>query len=178
MSALAALKTHGFLRDAGRRGLAVAPIDPARFEAIYQLRSAIEPLAVRLAAARITAADAARGQQLVADGKRAAASGDAQAILQADVDFHAWVYALSGNPLIAETLQLNWQHLRRAMGEVLRQPAMSRRVWDEHGRIVEALIAGDAERAATLMHEHIVDAYRRVRAQSKPLVEADARAAA
>lgn len=165
MSALALLKNQGFLQDAGRRGLAVAPIDPARFEAIYQLRSAVEPLAVRLATARMTPADAARGRELVARGKRLAASGDAKAILQADVDFHAWIYALSGNPLIAETMQLNWQHLRRAMGEVLRQPAMSKPVWEEHGRIVEAMIAGDADRAAQLMHDHMVVAYQRVRPQ-------------
>ena len=165
MSALALLKNQGFLQDAGRRGLAVAPIDPVRFEAIYQLRSAVEPLAVRLATARMTPADAARGRGLVAQGKRLAASGDAKAMLQADVDLHAWIYALSGNRLIAETMQLNWQHLRRAMGEVLRQPATSKPVWDEHGRIVEAMIAGDSDLAAQRMYDHIVLAYRRVRPQ-------------
>ncbi|MFZ5538515.1 MAG: GntR family transcriptional regulator [Pseudomonadota bacterium] len=177
MGALALLKNQGFLQDAGRRGLAVAPIDAARFEAIYQLRSAVEPLAVRLATARMNAADAARGRDLVAQGKRLAASGDARAILQADVDFHAWIYALSGNPLIAETMQLNWQHLRRAMSEVLRQPAMSRPVWEEHGRIVEAMAAGDADRAAQLMYDHIVVAYRRVRPNLSS-ADAAARAAA
>ncbi len=165
MSALAMLKSQGFLQDAGRRGLAVAPIDPARFEAIYQLRSAVEPLAVRLATARMTAADAARGRELVAQGKRLAASADAKAILQADVDFHLWIYALSGNPLIAETMQLNWQHLRRAVGEVLRQPAMSKPVWEEHGRIVDAMVARDADLAAQRMYDHIVVAYQRVRPQ-------------
>jgi DNA-binding GntR family transcriptional regulator len=176
-TALALLKNQGFLRDSGRRGLAVAPIDPARFEAIYQLRSAVEPLAVRLATARMGAADAARGRELIAQGKRLAASGNAQTILQADVDFHAWIYALSGNPLIAETMQLNWQHLRRAMGEVLRQPAMSKAVWEEHGRIVEAMAAGHADRAAQLMYDHIVFAYQRVRDQLG-VAEAPVRAAA
>lgn len=153
------------MQDAGRRGLAVAPIDPARFEAIHQLRSAVEPLAVRLATARMAPADAVRGRESVAQGKRLAALGDAKAIRQADVDFHAWIYTLSGNPLIAETMQLNWQHLRRAMSEALRQPAMSKPVWDEHGRIVEAMAAGDADRAAQLMYDHIVVACRRVRPQ-------------
>ena len=48
-NALLVLKAQGFVREAGRRGLAVAPLDPELFEAIYQFRSAIEPLAVRLA---------------------------------------------------------------------------------------------------------------------------------
>ena len=58
-NALLVLKAQGFLQESGRRGLCVAPLDPALFEAIYQFRSAIEPLAVRLATARMTPADLA-----------------------------------------------------------------------------------------------------------------------
>lgn len=47
--ALAMLKAQGFLVEAGRRGLSVAPVDSKLFEAIYQIRSVVEPLAVRLA---------------------------------------------------------------------------------------------------------------------------------
>jgi DNA-binding GntR family transcriptional regulator len=126
----------------------------------------------------MNATEASQGRELVAEGIRLAATADASAILQADVDFHAWIYVLSGNPLIAETLQLNWQHLRRAMSEVLRQPAMSKPVWEEHSRIVEAMIARDAERAAAVMYDHIVGAYERVRAQIRSAAEPAERAAA
>ena len=71
-NALLVLKAQGFVRDFGRRGLAVAPLDPKLFESIYQFRSAIEPLAVRLAIPFLTAVrggetsiDVQRG-----DGKR------------------------------------------------------------------------------------------------------------
>jgi DNA-binding GntR family transcriptional regulator len=63
------------------------------------------------------------------------------------------------------------------MGEVLRQPAMSKAVWEEHGRIVEAMAAGHADRAAQLMYDHIVFAYQRVRDQLG-VAEAPVRAAA
>jgi DNA-binding GntR family transcriptional regulator len=162
MTALGLLKQQGFLTEHGRRGLQVAPADRARFDAIYQFRTAIEPLAASLAAQRMTPELLARGRALVAHGRRVAAAGDARATLQADVDFHSFIYEASGNPLIVEAMQLNWQHLRRSMGEVLRRPRMTQQVWREHAAILEALAAGDAESAARLIHDHVALARERV----------------
>lgn len=80
-------------------------------------------------------------------------------VLQADIDFHALIYGASGNPLIAETMQLHWQHLRRTMGEVARTPGLSIRVWREHGAILEEMVQGDPDAASMLMRDHIVNAY-------------------
>src|SRR5919106_139944 len=87
-------------------------------DAIYQFRSAIEPLAVRLATARMTPADLARGHVLIEQGIKAVKAQGGAAV-RADMAFHSWIYELSGNVMIVETMRLNWQHLRRAMGEVL-----------------------------------------------------------
>ena len=163
MSALGLLKAQGFLIEHGRRGLQVAPADRARFDAIYQFRAAVEPLAAALAAARMTAALLAEGRALVAQGRRVAAAGDALATLQADVDFHGFIYEASGNPLIVETMRLHWQHLRRSMGEVLRRPRFTQRVWREHAAILDALAGHDAEGAARLIRAHVEGAHQRVR---------------
>lgn len=159
--ALAILKAQGFLAQ-GRQGLTVTPVDPDFFEAIYQFRSAVEPLAVTLATPRLTKEAIAKGRALIEHGRNVVATGDAGAALQADMDFHSFIYELSGNPLIAETMRLHWRHLRRAMGKVLRHPGMSTSVWKEHSRILEGMIHGDAEGAAELMRRHLVEAYDRV----------------
>ncbi|KAB2884010.1 MAG: GntR family transcriptional regulator [Pseudorhodoplanes sp.] len=161
-NALQVLKAQGFVRESGRRGLIVAPLDPGLFDAIYQLRSAIEPLAVRLATPRLTEADLERGRALLAAGAEAA-KANGSASVKADAAFHSWIYDLSGNALIVDTMRLNWRHLQRAMGEVLRHPSMLMRVWNEHRTIVDAMAAGDAEKAALLMHGHVVGAYEDVR---------------
>ncbi len=165
MTALGLLKQQGFLVEHGRRGLQVAPVDRARFDAIYQLRSALEPLAASLAAARATRVQVAQGRGLVAHGQRVAATEDPGAALQADVDFHSWIYDTSGNPLIAQSMQTHWQHLRRSMSEVLRRPRYVQRVWAEHARILEAIAAGDAEGAAQSMSSHVRTAHERVGAE-------------
>jgi DNA-binding GntR family transcriptional regulator len=160
--ALAVLKAQGFLAPSGRRGLTVTAVAPDFFEAIYQFRSAVEPLAVRLATPRLTKQAILRGRSLVEHGRNMVVASDSRASLQADMDFHSFIYDLSGNAIIGETMRLHWRHLRRAMGEVLRYPGMSIGVWQEHGRILESMIRGDADGAAELMRRHLVEAYERV----------------
>jgi DNA-binding GntR family transcriptional regulator len=72
------------------------------------------------------------------------------------------ICGLSGNEIVADTMRLNWQHLRRSMGEVLRFPGMTLQVWKEHKAIFEAMVAADTAGAAQLMHAHIVEAPKRV----------------
>jgi DNA-binding GntR family transcriptional regulator len=161
-NALLVLKAQGFVQETGRRGLAVVPLDPKLFAAIYEFRSAVEPLAVRLAVARLTPEAIVRGRALIKAGKAKAKGKNARARIQADMDFHFFIYELADNSLILETMRLNWQHLRRAMGEVLRSGELSNRVWPEHEAVLEAMIEGRAERASTLMREHVVRAYQDV----------------
>jgi DNA-binding GntR family transcriptional regulator len=165
MTALNLLKQNGFLVEHGRRGLQVAAADRAHFDAIYEFRSALEPLAASLAAERISPEQLARGRVLVAHGRRVAAAGDAHATLQADIDFHSLIYQASGNPLLLESMQRHWQHLRRSMGEVLQRPRFTQKVWREHAAILDAIAAGDRKAAGRLIAEHVSEARERVSAE-------------
>jgi len=161
-NALLVLKAQGFVREAGRRGLSVAPLDPKLFDAIYQFRSALEPLAVTLAVAHIDQRAAQEGRAVIARGKAAAAKRNPKSLIAADMAFHSLIYELSDNSLILETMRLNWHHLRRAMGQTLRLPGLARRVWKEHEAIFESMITGETEKAARLMRDHVVTAHRDV----------------
>jgi len=165
MTALGLLRNQGFLVERGRRGLQVAPADRARFEAIYEFRTAIEPLAAALASQRRSAEWVGRARAVVAEGRRVAAAGDAKATLQADIDFHMLIYEASGNPLFVESMQTHWLHLRRSMGEVLQRPRFTQKVWKEHAAILEAITAGHAEEAARLIGGHVREAHERVGAE-------------
>ena len=161
-SAIAMLKAQRFVIDTGRRGVIVAPVDRQLFESIYQVRSAIDPLAVELATPRVSPEAIKRGRAIVARGTRLMQSNDASGVLQADIDFHTLIYELSGNAIIVDTMRLNWQHLRRSMGEVLRFPGMTFQVWKEHRAIFSAMVSGDAADAAAKMRSHIIEAPKRV----------------
>jgi Transcriptional regulators len=85
--ALTVLKAQGFLVQSGRRGLTVTAVEPEFFKAIYQFRSAVEPLAVTLATPRLTKQAIVRGRSLVEHGRNMVVAGDSRTTLQADMDF-------------------------------------------------------------------------------------------
>ncbi len=154
LQALRLLKKDGFVLDAPGRGVQVAPLDVARLAQIYQVRSALDALAARLAAR----AQCQLAPQLIAHGRMAARGNSVKAMMAADEAFHAAIYQASGHPLIAPSAQLHWQHIRRAMGAVLQLSTMRETIWDEHEAIADAIAQGDEDAAAMLMGQHGVDA--------------------
>jgi DNA-binding GntR family transcriptional regulator len=156
LQALRLLKKDGFVLDAPGRGVLVAPLDVGRLMQIYQVRSALDALAARLAAEMHFRIDA----ELIAEGHAAARGTDIKAMMAADARFHGAIYAASGNPLIAQSAQLHWHHIRRAMGAVLQLSTMRESIWDEHEAIAAAIAAGDAATAETLIRAHGEDASR------------------
>jgi len=150
LQALRLLKKDGFLTDAGRRGLMVAPLDARTISQVYEVRGVLDGLAARQAALGRVRIDPG----VLASGRRAAASGGLGSMIEADMRFHRLLYAASGNPFIEQTADLHWHHIRRAMGAVLQSEGLRASVWDEHAAIVEAIHAGDADRAERLARQH------------------------
>lgn len=151
--ALQVLKRQGLLEETGRRGLVVSPIRPQRIRDIYQVRTALDALAARLAAeavARGTAPAAARAALSEALERGAALPGDADrlALVNADVAFHEAIYRLAGNTAIEETVAAQWLHLKRSMAIVLGHSGERPKVWREHAAIAGAILAGDPAAAA------------------------------
>ena len=156
LQALRLLKKDGFVLDAPGRGVLVAPLDVTWLVQIYQLRSALDSLAARLAARAQYQMD----PKLISQGQAAARGNKVNAMMAADIEFHAAIYAASGNPLIAQSAQLHWQHIRRAMGAVLQLSTMRESIWDEHETIAKAIGNGDENAAEALTRQHGEDASR------------------
>lgn len=150
LQALRLLKKEGFVSDTGRRGLRVAPLEAHAITQVYEVRAVLDGLAARRAAQ----AKAQLELAVILEGRRAAAGQHIGAMIDADMCFHHLIYAASGNPLIAETANHHWPHIRRAMGAVLQTIGLRRPVWDEHEAILQAINSGDADRAERLAREH------------------------
>ncbi len=156
--ALLLLRNQGVLTDAPGRGLIVAAMDLDHVEQMYEIRSAIEGLAASLAATR--QADRARkqGPALIEAGRKAVASGSVARMIAADQKFHQFIYELSGNQLIAPSMDSHWTATQRVMGEVLMRDERPRNIWDQHEAIIEAIAQGKAEKAGKLVHQHLTQA--------------------
>ena len=66
-----------------------------------------------------------RGRELLDVGRRAVASGYIPSVIEADIDFHLFVYEASGNPLIGETAQDGGADAANAEGEAKEQSRYS-----------------------------------------------------
>ena len=150
LQALRMLKKDGFVIDVGRRGLMVAPVDAQSIAEIYEIRSVLDGLAARQAAL----AKARMDSKIIAEGRKAVAGSRIGPMIDADMRFHNLLYAASANPLIAETANHHWRHIRRAMGAVLQTAGVRDSVWDEHEAILKAINRGDADRAERLARAH------------------------
>ena len=107
LQALRLLKKDGFVEDAPGRGVQVTQLDVNWIAQVYQVRGSLDALAVRLAAERGAKID----PEVMRQGREVHQTRDVQAMIQADLAFHRAIYQASGNPLIAQSIELHWHHL-------------------------------------------------------------------
>jgi DNA-binding GntR family transcriptional regulator len=154
LQALRLLKKDGFVEDAPGRGVQVTQLDVNWIAQVYQVRGSLDALAVRLAAERGGMID----PEVMRQGRWANQTRDVQAMIHADLAFHRAIYQASGNPLIAQSINLHWHHLKRIMGAVLQSSHQRQNIWDEHEAIANAIAAGDADVAVRLVQDHAHEA--------------------
>lgn len=153
--ALLLLRTQGILTQAPGRGLMVSALDTKRVRDLYEVRGVLDGLASAKAAERGSAAARAEGAQYIESGLAAVESKSIAKLVNADMDFHFFIYRLSGNPHIAETCAPHWSYFRCVMGAVLLDGETPGDIWNQHQAILEAIIDGDAVRAEQLSRHHI-----------------------
>src|SRR5260370_28762316 len=100
LQAMMLLRREGFLIDAGRKGVAVAPLDMQQVKNLYVVRGALDGAAARLAAANYTPELAHRRRLLLDVGRRAGSHGNAPAAIAGDIEFPPVVYRGRGIPPI------------------------------------------------------------------------------
>ncbi|MBF8194467.1 GntR family transcriptional regulator [Nonomuraea sp. K274] len=170
--ALRRLKSEGLVELDAHRDARVAPLTAEEARDLLELRRSLDPLAMALAAERRTKADIA-AIRAAAGGLRPLPGDPAYEHLLAHRRFHVALYGASHNELLVQTLDSLWdksdRYRRLALAEGRSQAARDRKS-AEHEALVDYVIAGDAERAAAVMREHIdtslgAQAVRRLRTE-------------
>ena len=161
--ALRVLKEQGVLVELGRKGLTVAPMEPARLAALYEVRASLDELAARSAAERVHSGDDLAAElhtlaQLIATNTPPQSGSTLTELVNADVAFHVTLYRASGNPWIETITAPHWVHFRRCMHQVLEDRAARGEVWPEHQQILDAVRAGDGIEAGRLARRHALHA--------------------
>jgi DNA-binding GntR family transcriptional regulator len=162
--ALGRLASEGLVTIRPRRGAVVTALSTQQFLAAYQVREALETLAIRLAVPRVGPDDLARLQALVDEMVVCADSSDVEAFFRANAAFHATFVDVSGNAMLQDAMsRLLGQMGRYQMRSVALRGSL-RRSTMEHKAILRAVRAGDADKAERLLGEHIRIPQRRLEA--------------
>ncbi len=152
--ALLLLRNQGLVREFGKRGLEVAPLEPSFVSHLYELRALLDGQAARLAAGRRSDEWLAHADGVVAAGNRAFADRAFAQMIRGDVEFHRTVVEASGNPLLVESAGVMWRNVQRVMGEVLFQGGAPAWIWEDHTAILEAIRDRDGDAAEALSRRH------------------------
>lgn len=162
--ALRDLEQLGCVEYAPFRGSSVRALSVADLLDAFPVRSALESLACRLAAERITEAELGRLSTLI--GEMHAAADDPRAESAADSEFHATIVAAAGNATLSRQWSQLLPHARTFISMTL--PASTRgSVAARHVPILDALRRRDPDAAAAAMEEHLADVAARLQANEK-----------
>jgi GntR family transcriptional repressor for pyruvate dehydrogenase complex len=143
-----------------RELLALAADAKSSVSDVFEFRALVEGAAARIAAKRITSADARRLRGLVREISRLAGTKSSRTdpanvarFIAADSQFHFLIGEISGNALLREAIERALTERFAPLGAVFREIAEG--ADKGHEEILAALESGEGSKAQQLMAEHI-----------------------
>lgn len=151
--ALSILEQEGFVRSIPRRGIVVVRKSKREIVEMITVWAAIESMAARLAAPRVTAADIA-GLRVLGEAFHDDPAAHIHEYSDANMAFHKAIIRLGGVGLMAALTDTLFIHMRAVRAVTMTQDNRARRSIADHRAIIAALADHDADRAARLVREH------------------------
>ncbi|MEV0621994.1 GntR family transcriptional regulator [Nonomuraea sp. NPDC050404] len=170
--ALRLLEAQGLV-ESRRRGFFVVGLTRRDIEDLYELREAIEVVAVTRAVRLATPEQIASGRTIVAEMVAAADRSHARDFAQADLRFHALLYAMGGNRRLADV----WEDYEPLIASLMRltveEDVDLHPSAHDHGRLLELIVAGQADLLAAAMRAHLRGARDRMGHAVLAMIEAE-----
>jgi DNA-binding GntR family transcriptional regulator len=155
-SALIRLAEDGLVQIAARQGIVISAPSIQDIIELYQMRVPLELLIVRQLAGKLNLDQIARLRANLAAYASVVQARDPRESVDLDFQFHRLLYEFHGNRQMARVLDrildLLYREIRLAASQF---PDRGRDGALEHQAVAEAIIAGDAQRAETLLRDHL-----------------------
>jgi DNA-binding GntR family transcriptional regulator len=156
------LEAEGLVSPSPSRGVLVRGLTWQDFEDIYEIRAALEPLATRRTAMRVTPEliEELRGHLELAEFFLT--KGRYSDVEHENALFHRAIYRACGNVRLRDTLAELSDYVHRSPLYQRHGPGSSLSLLEEHQRILDALATGDVKGAERAARDHSVGNRRRV----------------
>jgi DNA-binding GntR family transcriptional regulator len=154
--ALLTLVSEGLVEPVRNRGFRIIEIDEHGHREIAALRVLVEiPATVRLAGHPEIIKRHNEFRAIAAETVDAARSGDLAAFYEADRRFHLGVLAYAGNERLVDLITMLRNQMRLVEPRDRRCRAELISSADEHHRLLEAIVDGDAQAVESMMAAHL-----------------------
>ena len=150
------LLQDGLLEARTHFGPSVIQMTLPKMRYLYDLRVAIETLAVRYLTASRNEVDFKPLRALIEDMRHAARKGDVMAVVEAELRFHETMCELGGNPYVSRVGRMIDGQLRMALAVDNANYEDLADVAAEHEPVLAAIESGDAIRATAILTTHIL----------------------
>ena len=171
--AMGRLAAEGLITMRPRRRAEVRSLTPQELIDAYQVREALEVMAVRLLIPRVTEPDLVQLEGLIDQIAAHSAEGAVREFFSANVSFHDLLCELSGNPKLQEVHYRLDGEIGRFQNRTLALLGSMDDALTEHRAILAAIRLRDADRAAALTAEHIRVPAERLQATLKDSAASD-----
>ena len=151
--ALRTLAAEGLVDLPPRRGASVATLSPEIARDLVEVRATLEGLNARLAARRHESAIINELQQVLSDGNAAARYANVEDLVRLNGAFHDKLAEAGRNGILWDIMRTLRE--RTSLVFAANTSRRSHEDWDEHSRILAAVIDGDEELAALLATRHV-----------------------
>ncbi|HEY8595301.1 MAG TPA: GntR family transcriptional regulator [Devosiaceae bacterium] len=166
-SALMQLTSEGLVCQVAFTKWEVAPASVHEAWELYTLRGVLEGLGARLAAERATPADRTQLEKAFAQLEKAANSGNREAIVDADFNLHRTVVGISGHKRLIQQHEKLIQQVRFQMIHIGLTTRDYHHLIEDHRALKDAVVSGNAARAAELAQTHNSAEVERLLAESE-----------
>jgi DNA-binding GntR family transcriptional regulator len=153
--ALRQIASTGLIEIKPRRGAVVARVTSAQLETLFGAMAEIEATCARLAALTMTPIERRRLQTTHESMAEIVARNDSDAFAAANLTFHTLIYTGAHNEIIAEFSTALRRRLAPFRKAQFRTAGRLPRSHEEHGNVVKAILAGDAQAAHARMFHHM-----------------------
>lgn len=161
--ALRSLEIQGFVTVEARKGAYVAPLDQQSVNEIFDLRVALECMAIERATPVVSDAEAQRVLSVYLDAEAASAKGNLEPIAQADRLVHELAHVHCHNTRLQKALLSHNELIRWAQRMIVsRQSDAYLLALPEHIAIMRAVCARDPQAAALAMRRHLENSRERL----------------
>ena len=153
--ALRRLSSEGLVESHPGRGMFVTRLNAADARQIYELKEALERMAVRLCILRMTGGELEELGGCLAAHEQAYARGDNELVADMDLQFHILLVEFARSAKIEEHAKAILVQTRRLSQLSVYDTSHTEKFLKEHRAIYEALRAGDAAAAEEAVSRHI-----------------------